>query len=257
MSCWAFENLFDERTQPELGKIEADALFLPGAEGQQVFDQPVQLDAVVTQDGDHLALGVVQGSDRSVHEQFRALADVGERRLQFVRHVAQEAIAFLREIEQAQAQPFELRAEALQVARSGHFDGARERAAAELADGAVDGAQRPADGQRERQDGDQRERRQQRGLPEQPPLRARGLPLQFREARVDLRVAALGDRIGEVVEPVDAREDGGERRAVRAASSPRRCAISLCMAAKSSRLWRVGSSVEQLRELRCASPRGC
>ena len=169
-------------------KIEADALLLPGAEGQQVFDEPVQLDAVVAQDGDHLALGVVQGSDRAVHEQFRALADVGERRLQFVRHVAQEAVAFLREIEQAQAQPLELRAEALQVARAGHFDGARERAAAELADGAVDGAQRPADGQGERQDGDQRERREQRGLPEQPPLRARGLLLQFREPRVDLRL---------------------------------------------------------------------
>ena len=116
----------------------------------------MQLDAVVTQDGDHLALGVVQGSDRAVHEQFRALADVGERRLQFVRHVAQEAVAFLGEVEQAQAQPFELRAEAFQVARPGHFDRARESAAAELADRAVDGAQRAADGQREREDGDQR-----------------------------------------------------------------------------------------------------
>ena len=78
----------------------------------------------------------------------------------------------------------------------GHLDRARERAAAELADGAVDGAQRPADGQREREDGDQRERREQRGLPEQAPLRAGGLLLQFlraarRSARLPLAAMAL------------------------------------------------------------------
>ena len=175
VSCWLSRTCLTSGRRRNSERSRPDALLLPGAEGQQVFDEPVQLDAVVTQDGDDLALGVVQGSDRAVHEQFRAFADVGERRLQLVRHVAQEAVAFLRQIEQAQAQPFELRAQALEVARARHFDGTRERAAAELADGAVDGAQRPADRQREREDGDERERRQQGGLPEQAPLRARGL----------------------------------------------------------------------------------
>ena len=55
-------------------------------------------------------------TDRAVHQQLGALADIGERRLQFMRHVAQEAVALLRQIEQSHPQPFELVPEALEVA---------------------------------------------------------------------------------------------------------------------------------------------
>jgi hypothetical protein len=45
-------------------------------------------------------------------------------------------------------------------------------------------------------------------------LGAGGLPLQLGEPRVYLAVAAVGDLIGERVEPVEAREDAGEGGAV-------------------------------------------
>ncbi len=250
VSCCASRTCLTSGPQPELGNVEADAFLLPGAERQQVFDEPVQLDAVVAQDGHHFALGVVQGSDRPVHEQFRALADVGQRRLELVRHVAQKPVSFLRQVEQAQPQPFELRAEPLEVARTGHFDRARKRAAAELADGAVDGAQRPADGQGQRQDGDQGQRHQQRGLPEQPLLRAGGLPLQLRQPHVDLLVAAVDDVVGEIAEPLEARRGWRRRPGLFGGVELTALAISLCMAAKSSRLRRVVSASSSAGQLR-------
>ena len=115
----------------------------------------------------HLALVGVQLADRAVHEQLRALADVGERGLQLVRHVPQEAVALVREIEQPLPQPLELPAEALEVVRAGDADQVGEGALAELADGAVELAQRPADAEGQREDRHDRQRHQQRGLPQQ------------------------------------------------------------------------------------------
>ena len=123
------QHLLDQRAQAELGRLEADAVALPGAEGQQVLDHALQLDAVLAQDRRDLALAGLQLADRAVHQQLGALADVGQRRLQLVRHVAQEAVALLRQLEQAVAQPLELVAEALQVDRPADRDFAGEIAA--------------------------------------------------------------------------------------------------------------------------------
>ena len=112
------EHLLDQRPDPELGRVEADAAALPGAEGQEVLDHALQLDAVFLQDGGDFALARIERADRAVHQQLGALADVGERRLQFVRHVAQEPVALLRQLQQAPAQPLELLAEAAQVHRA-------------------------------------------------------------------------------------------------------------------------------------------
>jgi hypothetical protein len=59
-----------------------------------------------------------------------------------MRHVAQESIPLLRQLQQAHAQPFELAAEIHQVGRTAHRNGLGERAFAELADGDVDLADR-------------------------------------------------------------------------------------------------------------------
>ena len=187
------QHLLDDRAQPELAGLEADAVGLPGAEGQQVLDEPLQLDAVLAQDAGDLALIGVELAHRAIHQQLGAFADIGERRLQFMRHVSQKAVALVREIEQTAAQPFELAGEALQVHRTRHRDGPREGAAAELADGAVQLAQRPAHRKRQAQDGDQRHRQQQGRLPPQPAVRAPGLRLERRDLSIDLRVALLRD----------------------------------------------------------------
>ena len=60
--------------------------------------------------------GAFEFTDRPVEQQFGALADVGKRRLEFVGHVAQEAVLLLGQLQQAQAQPVELPPESLEVA---------------------------------------------------------------------------------------------------------------------------------------------
>ena len=161
------DDLLDQRPQPELADLEADAAAgLPGAETQQVLDHALQAQAVLAQDAGDLALRHLQLAHGAVHQQFGALADIRQRRLQFVRHVAQEAVAFLRQLEQPQAQPFQLTAQALQIGRSADGDGPVQRAAAQFADGAVDLPQRPAHAQREQQDGAGSQRYQQHEAPE-------------------------------------------------------------------------------------------
>ncbi len=109
------EHLLHQRPQAELGRLEADAGRLPGTEGQQVLDHALQLDDVLAQDRRHLALDGVELTNRTVHQQLSALANVRERRLELVRHVPQEAVAFVRQLQQPLAQPLELPSEALEV----------------------------------------------------------------------------------------------------------------------------------------------
>src|SRR5690606_2495512 len=103
-----------------------------------------QLDAVLPQNSSYLALVAVELAYRAVHQQLRALADVRKRRLQLVRHVPQKSAALLRQVEQPPAQPFELPAHALQVLGTRDADRLRQRPAAELADRAIQRAQRAA-----------------------------------------------------------------------------------------------------------------
>ena len=138
VSCWFSSTCFTSGRRRNSVASRPDAGGLPGAEGQQVLDHALQLDAVLAQDRGDLALVGVELADRAVHQQLRALADVRERRLQLVRHVPQEAVALVRELEQALAQPLELAAEALQVVGAVDRDRIGEGALAELADGAVE-----------------------------------------------------------------------------------------------------------------------
>ena len=186
------EHLLHQRTQAELRGLEAHAGGLPGAEGQQVLDHALQLDAVLAQDRGHLALVGIELAHRSVHQQLRAFADVGKGRLELVRHVAQETVALVCELEQPLAQPLELPPQALEVVRPGDRDLVGESALAELADGAVKLPQRPADAECEHEHRDDGERQERCGLPQQALARLLGLLFQCGHFRVHLGVALLG-----------------------------------------------------------------
>ena len=118
----------------------------------------LQLHAVLAQDACDLSLVRIQFTHSAVHEQFGTLADVGQWRLQLMRHVAQEAVAFLCQVQQALAQPLQLPAESLKVHGAHDADRTKQRAAAQLIDGAVNLAQWSAKAEREGKDGDRGER---------------------------------------------------------------------------------------------------
>ena len=84
-------------------------------------------------------------------QQLGALAQRGERGLQLVRQVAQEAVLLGLELGEPAPQPVEPLAERLQVVRAAHRDPAREVGAAELPDRGVELGDRPRDVPRERE----------------------------------------------------------------------------------------------------------
>ena len=105
----------DHRLQLELRQLERRGVRLPGAERQEILDELLQLDAVVAQDARHLLLLDVELTDRAVEQELRAFANVRERRLELVRHVAQELVLLVRRLLEPMPQPFELAAEDLDV----------------------------------------------------------------------------------------------------------------------------------------------
>ena len=169
-------NLNSEISRPTLFACHA-------LKDSKILDQPLQFHSVLAQDRRDLPLSALQLTDRAVHQEFGALANIRQRRLQFMRHVSQESILFLREIEQPHPQPLELRREPLQVRRAADGDRPREGAAAELVDGAVDGADRPAEEIRKNAHDREGHRHEQQGLPEQILLRELRRDLQARSAR--------------------------------------------------------------------------
>ena len=74
---------------------------------EQLLDQALQLDAVVPHDRHHLALRRRERPADLVVQQLGALAQRGQRRLQLVRQVAQEAVLLRLELVQPAAQPVE------------------------------------------------------------------------------------------------------------------------------------------------------
>src|SRR6185503_10059211 len=148
-----------------LRELERRRMGLPGAERQQVLDELLQLDAVVAQDARDFLLLNVELADGAVEQQLRALADVRERRLELVRHVPQELVLLVSRLLEPMTQPFELSPERLDVVRAADGDRLAEVALAELANGAVDLAQRPPDEQQEQTDEDERAGDQRGGKP--------------------------------------------------------------------------------------------
>ena len=168
---------------------------------------------VLAQDRGDLALVLVDRADRAVEQEVSALADIRERRLELVRHVPQEPVALERDVEEARAQPFELAAKRGEVRRPADRDHLRERAAAEVADRAVDGAERaqhvePEDagdgecGRHERHDG-----------PQQALLRRARLALDVLEPGVDAEARPLCEPVGFDAEDLETAHDGRGRHA--------------------------------------------
>src|ERR1700681_3137840 len=194
------EYLLDHRPQTKLGDVEAGTVALPGAEAQQILDQPLQLDAIVKQNRGDLALPRLELADRTVHQQLGALADIGERCLQFVRQMPQEAVALLCQLQQPGAQPFELVPEPLKVHRAIDYDAIGKITAPQLTDGAVDLPQWPAQTQREQQYHDHDQRQQQRRLEKQLALRLVGAAAQFAGFDIDLLIVQGGDAVGQIAQ---------------------------------------------------------
>ena len=94
--------------------------------GEQVLDQLLQRQRVLAHDAHDLPLLGRQLAADAVAQQLGALAHRGERRLELVRDVAQEALLLLLELVQARAQPFEPLAEVAQVLRPVDLDRVRE-----------------------------------------------------------------------------------------------------------------------------------
>src|SRR5207247_4796636 len=100
----------------------------------------------------------------------------------------------VRQLEQTLPQPLELAAEALEVVGARHRDRIGEGALAELADGSVELAQRPADAEGEDEDGDERERQEGRRLPQEAIACVERLRFECRHLAVDLGIALLATR---------------------------------------------------------------
>ena len=116
-------------------------------------------------------LRLVELAECAVEQQLRAFPNTRQRCLEFVRHVAQEAIFFLCQLEQAYPQPFELATQSFQIRRALDGDRFREPALAQLRNGFVDLADRLGDEQRKEHHENQRARNQRGNLPRRDLLR--------------------------------------------------------------------------------------
>ncbi len=103
-----------------------------------------------------------------------------------MRHVPQELVLFLRQLQQAHAQPFELLPEALEVGRARDLDRSCESALAELTDRRVELPNRLGDQHDEEADEYQRAGHERRDLPCGDLLRFAGIVLQVLELGVDV-----------------------------------------------------------------------
>ena len=209
----------DHRLQLELRQLERRRVRLPGAEGEQVLDELLQLDAVVAQDARHFLLLNVELPDGAVEQQLGAFANVGERRLELVRHVPQELVLLVGRFLEAMPQPFELSAQRFDVVRPADGDRPAEIAFAELADRPVDLPHRSPDEQQEQADEDQRARDQRRRQPRELLLRGARALLQRFEADLDRVAHADLNGARRVGQHAEARDD---RRRRRSASAPTR-----------------------------------
>src|SRR5216683_6633792 len=186
-----FQDALDQGPQLEFGNLETYALGLPGAERQQIFNKPLQLHSVLAQYCRHLALAALQLADRTVHQEFGPFPYICQRSFELMRHMSQKSVLFLREIQQTASEPFQLRRQALEVRRSANGDGPGKRAAPEFADGAVDGANGPAEQVGEYAHHRQCQGYEQQRLPEQIALRTLSRELQARQFAVYLCADAV------------------------------------------------------------------
>ena len=149
---------------------------------EQILDHALQLHAVFAHDPDDFPL---LGRERAAHfvmQQFRALPERGERRLEFVRNVPQKPVLLRLELGEAAPEPVEPVAQVLQVVRPGHPDRPGKIRAAQLPDRGVQFADRTRDDagkdQRDRHcEGDSDHQEQGHSLAH--PLRRRLQPLDL------------------------------------------------------------------------------
>ncbi len=130
-----------QRDRTERGRFERARLVVR----EEILDQLLQRQCVLAHDAHDLVLLRRQPAADVVAQELRALAHGSERRLELVRHVAQEPRLLLLELVQARTQPFEPLADVAQVLRTVHFDCVSEIGRAHLADRLVELANRTRD----------------------------------------------------------------------------------------------------------------
>ena len=165
--------LLDERQQRRAFAAQLARLEGGRVEAQQRLDLPLQRHGVLLQDLRHLALGRVERAGHAIFQQRHTFAQRGQRGLEFVRDVTQEACLVGVELDQPKPQPFELLRHPAHVGRAADIDRLVEPVLAQADDRAFE----PLEGPRQPHAERQRQRRGQgAGRDHQPhePL-ARGL----------------------------------------------------------------------------------
>ena len=114
--------IHQEFAQPHLPPGEPAALERRRVEAEQAFDLPLQADHVVLQDIDHLTLGDAELPRNLLPQQRHPLAQRGQRRFEFVRNVAQGALAVGLQFGQSLPEPVQLPPQLPEVGRSADHD---------------------------------------------------------------------------------------------------------------------------------------
>ena len=127
--------------------------------GEEILDQLLQRQRVLAHDAHDLALLRREVAADVVAQELGALAHRGERGLELVRDVAQEAVLLLLELGEPRAQPFEPLSEIAQVLRTVDLDPVREVGGAHPAYRLVELADRTRDQHREQYRESERDRR--------------------------------------------------------------------------------------------------
>ncbi|MDT4848484.1 hypothetical protein FQZ97_825750 [compost metagenome] len=114
-----------------------------GVEAQQRLDLVLQQLGVVLQDAHHLGLAGAERPGHTVAQHRHALVQRGQRRLELVRNVAQEAGLVGVELGEPQAQPLQLLADPPHIGRTGDVDRQVESVLAQTHDGFLQPLERP------------------------------------------------------------------------------------------------------------------
>ena len=193
---------------------QATAVEGVGIEVQQALDLALQGDHIVLEDGDDLLLGGIERPGNLVLQQRDAFAQGGQRGLEFVRDVAQGALAIVLQFGQALPQPVQLPPELPEIGRPADRDRLVETLFPEPLDRPLEIAQGanqpPADGQHDEKRPGQGQR--------QLPAETQPAGLQFRQKRavpdVDPVLAGALQQAVDLGQAIHDRRQLGCRRAL-------------------------------------------
>src|SRR5690606_3924507 len=191
--------------QRESLDLQARGAELGLAVTQQIFDQLLQVYAVLAQDADDLLLTRLQAAGGAFGEELRTLAQGGQRRLQFVRDMAQKLRLLFLQLLQTLAQPDQLLAQLDQIVRPLDHDTFMQTALAQSQNAGLDLRNRTRQQMRKAGHDQQRHRHHHEQLQARAVLRLLGLRLERtglavnHGARMQEHGAARGGQLGKLL----------------------------------------------------------